>query len=223
LEVRDEEAIESLQPDGDLQEEQKLFADVTDAGLARLGVDPQLLPTVRRLTKEEELEALEAALPAAQYAALRALADGMSVDEALAEVVSLVPGGAPKATIDPDDLVSAMERAPSQVTFVSGPEELQLILAHPFAAWRTFLHPSQREIAYLTSYAGPAQVTGGPGTGKTVTVLHRAAFLAERIVRAELPGSVLLTTFNGNLADVLATQLDLLVKDSTVRSRWPTA
>ncbi|MGD0246723.1 MAG: UvrD-helicase domain-containing protein [Streptosporangiaceae bacterium] len=219
LEVRDEEAIESLQPDGDLQEEQKLFADVTDAGLARLGVDPQLLPTVRRLTKEEELEALEAALPAAQYAALRALADGMSVDEALAEVVSLVPGGAPKATIDPDDLVSAMERAPSQVTFVSGPEELQLILAHPFAAWRTFLHPSQREIAYLTSYAGPAQVTGGPGTGKTVTVLHRAAFLAERIVRAELPGSVLLTTFNGNLADVLATQLDLLVKDSTVRSR----
>ena len=82
--------------------------------------------------------------------------------------------------MDPDDLVSAMERTPGQVTFVSGPEELQLILAHPFAAWRTFLHPSQREIAYRPSYAGPAQVTGGPGTGKTVTVLHRAAFLAAR-------------------------------------------
>ncbi|HET9966682.1 MAG TPA: UvrD-helicase domain-containing protein, partial [Streptosporangiaceae bacterium] len=223
MEVRDEEAIENLQPSDEPEEAQeeakKLFADVTDAGLARLGVDPQILPAVRLLASTDELEALEQALPAAQYAALHALADGMSVDEALTEVVRLVPGGPPKATIDPDDLVSAMERAPSQVTFVSGPEELQLILAHPFAAWRTFLHPSQREIAYLTSYAGPAQVTGGPGTGKTVTVLHRAAFLAERIVRAELPGSVLITTFNGNLADVLATQLDLLVKEPAVRRR----
>ncbi|HEX5302944.1 MAG TPA: UvrD-helicase domain-containing protein, partial [Streptosporangiaceae bacterium] len=223
MEVRDEEAIENLKTAEDVQEEQhetpKLFADVTDAGLARLGVDLQLLPTVRRIADSGELEALEEALPAAQYAALHALADGMSVDEALTEVVRLVPGGPPQATIDPDDLVSAMERAPSQVTFVSGPEELQLILAHPFAAWRTFLHPSQREIAYLTSYAGPAQVTGGPGTGKTVTVLHRAAFLAERMVRAELHGSVLITTFNGNLADVLATQLDLLVKEPAVRRR----
>ncbi len=221
LEVRDEEAIENLQPapTEDTPPDRKLFDDITDAGLARLGVDPQLLPTVRRLTDEEELEALEGALPAAQYAALHALAGGMSVDEALAEVVRLVPGGAPKATIDPDDLISAMERAPGQVTFVSGPEELRHILAHPFAAWRTFLHPSQREIAYLTSYAGPAQVTGGPGTGKTVTVLHRAAFLAERAVRAELPGSVLITTFNGNLADVLATQLDLLVSDPKVRRK----
>ena len=224
LEVRDEEAIENLQPaDPPAEEPQdetpKLFADVTDAGLARLGVDPQLLPAVRFLAAEEELEAIQEALPAAQYAALHALAGGMTVDEALAEVVRLVPGGPPPAKIDPDDLISAMERAPGQVTFVSGPEELQHILAHPFAAWRTFLHPSQREIAYLTSYAGPAQVTGGPGTGKTVTVLHRAAFLAERLVRAGLPGSVLVTTFNGNLADVLAAQLDLLVSGARVRQK----
>ena len=76
---------------------------------------------------------------------------------------------------------------PDQVAFVSGQEELQLILAHPFAAWRTFLHPSQREIAYRPSYSGPAQVTGGPGTGKTVTVLHRAAFLAARAASAPEP------------------------------------
>ena len=109
---------------------------------------------------------------------------------------------------------------------MSGPEELRLILAHPFAAWRTFLHPSQRDIAYQASYAGPAQVTGGPGTGKTVTVLHRAALLAERAApteraahteRAEPP--VLLTTFNGNLAHALAAQLDLLVRDVHVRQK----
>ena len=67
-------------------------------------------------------------------------------------------------------------------------EELRLILAHPFAAWRAFLHPSQHEIAYRVSYSGSAQVTGGPGTGKTVTVLHRAAILAERAGQPRIPG-----------------------------------
>jgi superfamily I DNA/RNA helicase len=116
---------------------------------------------------------------------------------------------------DQDDLVSAMERSPDQVTFVSGQQELQLILAHPFATWRTFLHSSQREIAYRPSYAGPAQVTGGPGTGKTVTVLHRAAFLAARVAGSE---RILLTTFNGNLAEALQAQLDLLIGDGAARS-----
>ncbi len=79
----------------------------------------------------------------------------------------------------------ATQTQDDQVALVSGAEELQDILAHPFAAWRTFLHPSQRDIAYQASYAGPAQVTGGPGTGKTVTVLHRAALLAERAAPAQ--------------------------------------
>ena len=103
------------------------------------------------------------------------------------------------------------EKAPGQVAFVSGPQELQLVFAHPFATWRTFLHPNQRQIAFHPRYSGPAQVTGGPGTGKTVTVLHRAAFLAER---AE---PVLVTSFAGNLADALAAQLDLLIRDSRAR------
>ena len=100
-----------------------------------------------------------------------------------------------------------------QVTYVSGPDEQQRILAHPFEAWRTFLHPSQREVAYHASYAGPAQVTGGPGTGKTVALLHRAAFLADR------GAQVLVTTFTGNLAVALSAQLDLLIQDLTVRNR----
>jgi hypothetical protein len=217
LEVRDEEALSQLQaPVPSVPATPaagSLFADVTDDDLTSLGVDVQLLPAVRMLTGETDLEALESALPQAQYAALHALAGGMTVAEALAEV----SGGRPPARVDPDDLVSAMERTPGQVTFVSGPEELELIFAHPFATWRTFLHPSQREIAYQPTYAGPAQVTGGPGTGKTVTVLHRAAYLA---ARTELiSGQILVTTFAGNLADALQTQLDLLIPDPKRREK----
>ena len=192
----------------------RLFADVSDADLARLGIDAQTLPTVRLLTSEADLETLQPALPDAQYAALHALACGMTVDEAWAEVARLVPADAPPGQVDPGDLVSAMERTPGQITFVSGQEELHFILAHPFAVWRTFLHPSQRKIAYRPSYSGPAQVTGGPGTGKTVTVLHRAAFLAGQTAEP-----VLVTTFNGNLAESLSAQLDLLVTDPAVRGR----
>ena len=60
LEVRDEDAIRQLEPS--LQAglgARRLFADVSDADLARLGIDAQTLPTVRLLTSEADLEALQ--------------------------------------------------------------------------------------------------------------------------------------------------------------------
>jgi superfamily I DNA/RNA helicase len=207
----------------------RLFGDVSEPDLARLGIDPRMRKLVRLLVSEADLDTLQSVLPAAQYTALHALASGMTVEEARAEAAQLLAGVAKNQRIDPGDLVAAMERTPAQVAFVSGRDELQHILAYPFAAWRTFLHPSQRETAYRPSYSGPAQVTGGPGTGKTVTVLHRAAFLAARTAGtspsgpAESPGPapapVLLTTFNGNLAEALQSQLDLLIRDPAVRGQ----
>jgi hypothetical protein len=209
----------------------RLFGDVSEPDLARLGIDPRMRKLVRLLVSEADLDVLQSVLPAAQYTALHALASGMTVEEAHAEAAQLLSGGTADGRFDSGDLVSAMERTPGQVAFVSDQEELQDILAHPFAAWRTFLHPSQREVAYRPSYSGPAQVTGGPGTGKTVTVLHRAAFLAagaDTMFRWTRPGApelpaagpdaapILLTTFNGNLADALQAQLDLLVRDPAV-------
>jgi hypothetical protein len=216
LEVRDEAAIRRFQPAPPAEAEpwgQRLFADVSDGELTWLGIDPLILPTVRLLSSEAGLDRLEAALPDAQHAALAALACGMTVDEARQEIHRLYSPEGPRGPVDPDDLVSAMERSPGQVAIASSLEELQSILSHPFAQWRTFLHPAQRKIALRDSYSGPAQVTGGPGTGKTVAVLHRAAFLAAR------GGQVLVTSFNGILADALATQLDLLVRDDEVHRR----
>lgn len=197
LEVRDEEAIQQVQPALEAVARsagRRLFADVSDADLTRLGVDAQILPVVRLLTSEADLEALQPMLPEAQYAALYALAARMTVEEAWAEVAQLLPGDAPPEQVDPGDLVSAMKRTPGH-------------------------------------YSGPSQVTGGPGTGKTVTALHRAAFLASRA--EPQPGNtapqpfppgpgarpVLLTTFTSNLTEALDAQFDLLIQDADVRSR----
>src|SRR5579859_606508 len=116
-----------------------------------------------------------------------------------------------------------MERTPDRVVFVESNDELERILEHPFAAWRIFLNQAQRKIAYASRYAGPAQVTGGAGTGKTVTALHRAAHLA-RLASGELAvgeagKSVLLTTFTRNLADALDAQFGLLVDSVDVRGQ----
>jgi hypothetical protein len=229
LEVRDEAALQQMQPaleavagaGGD-----RLFGHVSDKDLTRLGVDSSVLPVVRLLTSDAHLEALQSMLPETQYAALYALACGMTVEEAWQEVAQFLPdqaGETPPAQPDATDLVAAMERTPSRVAFVSGQEELERMLANPFAAWRVFLHPAQRKIAYAPSYTGPAQVTGGAGTGKTVTALHRAAHLAARYsgqaADQTLGTPILLTTFTRSLAAALERQLGQLATDPATRDR----
>ncbi|GGL03493.1 UvrD-helicase domain-containing protein [Planomonospora parontospora] len=101
----------------------------------------------------------------------------------------------------------------------AGPDELRDARSHPFVVWRTFLHPDQHRIAYRGSYSGPAQVSGGPGTGKTTIALHRAAHLAHRLAAHGPGGTVLLTTYARNLAEALDRQLAVLIGDERVHRR----
>lgn len=65
--------------------------------------------------------------------------------------------------------------------------------------WMIFLSPLQRR-AVDRNLHGPARITGGPGTGKTVVGLHRAKRLAE-----DLDGGrrVLMTSFVRNIPETL--------------------
>ncbi|WP_159942983.1 MULTISPECIES: UvrD-helicase domain-containing protein [unclassified Nocardiopsis] len=103
----------------------------------------------------------------------------------------------------------------------AGPPELEGALNAPFAQWQLTLHPDQHRITE-GHYNGSVQVTGGPGTGKTVIALHRAAHLAERdaaVYPEDTRESVLLTTYNRALAQSLAERLDQLLPDPGVRAR----
>ena len=227
VEVRDEVALEQIQPvleQAAQATDDRLFAHVSDADLARLGIDENTRTIARLLTSDAHLDAMQHMIPEAQYNALYLLAGGLPVEEVWAEVAQYAPSEqAQGAPIDPGNLVKAMERTPGRVVFVRGNDDLGKILEHPFAAWRIFLHPAQRKIAYAPHYAGPAQVTGGAGTGKTVTALHRAAYLArratEQLLVTESAESVLMTTFTRNLADALLTQFELLVDDADIRGQ----
>jgi len=212
IEIRDvvtiEETTASYEKDSKAQA--LLFDEFSDSDLRELGIDDQMLRLARTLTDVEGLESLQPYLPQTQYDVLYALAAGMSREEIWKEIVCR--SREEKGAYDTEDLSAAIERSPHQVALVSGPDELMELFRKPFATWRVYLHPTQRAAAY-GSYTGPARVTGGPGTGKTVVALHRARYLAKK------GGRVLLTTYTSTLVEALKEQLALLEPDASVRNR----
>ncbi|MEV6603546.1 UvrD-helicase domain-containing protein [Kutzneria sp. NPDC051319] len=209
IEIRDVVAIDETIPalsDMAAYESHLLFEQVGDADLRRLGVDDQTLSFARVLTDPVQLDAARSFLPPTQWDVLFGLAAGLSPEEVWAELGAALVEGA----VDAEDIDAAVKRSPDRIVLVDGPDELMAILRHPFASWRIYLHPVQRAVVE-TRYRGPARVTGGPGTGKTVVALHRAHHLAQYG-----HGKVLVTTFTSTLADSLRAGLKLLVASAEV-------
>lgn len=65
---------------------------------------------------------------------------------------------------------------PSDIYLVTDDHALELALSFPEAKWRLFLHPRQR-FAVNVPAENHLILKGGPGTGKTVTAVHRFARL----------------------------------------------
>lgn len=180
-----------------------LFADLKDREIRRLGVPDEMLPAVRLVTSDQELEDLEKQLPDEAFEALFMFAAGESYEKIVADQT------APE-TVDPVDFVAALDRDATKRHFVvlTDDSDLEALLAAPLERWRVFLHPSQRKLVER-DWAGPAKVTGGAGTGKTVVAMHRAARLARQF--SALPGKpVVFTTFTKTLADDIQQHLELL-------------
>lgn len=212
IEIRDDAAIKEALPELEMTAnatESRLFEEVSDSDLKRLGIDDQTLKVARALTTVEQLDAAKDKLPDMQWDVLFGLAAGYTPDEVWAQVGADIA----QDPIDVSDLDSAILRSPNRVALVEDHDDLLKAFAYPFAAWRVYLHPSQRRIAEA-SFTGPARVTGGPGTGKTVVALHRAHNLAKRN-----DGRVLLTTFTKTLSDALQSDLDMVINDDDVEDR----
>ncbi|MGW1058253.1 UvrD-helicase domain-containing protein [Micromonospora rubida] len=217
LEVRNAVAIEQLTPaleKAAAQAPTLLFARHSDTVLRDLGIDDQVLRAVRTIIDKPQLEAFGTLLPEDQFEVLQYLAEGFSPEAVYRDLVT--QRRPVDATSEPSEsLAMAIANTTSRITLVTRPDELAEILDKPFAAWRVFLHPSQRRVAYRVSYNGPAQVTGGPGTGKTVVALHRVKHLLARSPDSR----VLLTTYTNALAATLRENLALLLDDEKQLTR----
>lgn len=181
-----------------------LFEHRRDKDFTQLGISADLVGVIRLIQSEDQLMGLLEVLPQGQADALIMLTGTDSVET----IYAAVAGEERSTEIDPDDLAAAVEAPASRGEFhvVSDDAELADMLAKPFATWRTYLHPSQHDAAYKMTYNGPARVTGGAGTGKTVVAVHRAQALADALEdRSGKP--ILFTTFTRNLAQAIERDL----------------
>ncbi len=187
----------------------RLLAGRTDDELLLLGVPEPLLPAVRALRTDEDLDELARFLPAEASDALYLLAAGFTLDEAIEQLAGKAPPAAPEAapSVDTTDFSAALARPGTQRSFklVEDDDELAEILNAPLAQWRIFLHPAQRRLVTARSN-GPMRVLGGAGTGKTVVAMHRARHLAKEVFPRP-DQRILFTTFTKNLASDLRRQL----------------
>lgn len=182
-----------------------LFFDRRDRDFTTVGVDSDLIPILRRVTTEDELYSIANYLPDAQADAVLLLADGKTTAEVWEEIQTSYAVD-PAQAVDPEDLESALDRPASKSAFVvtTNDAELLELLTGDFEAWRTFLHPTQRSLAERPVYNGPAKITGGAGTGKSVVLVHRARFLAQRLLEgSDQSGRVLVATYTRSLASNL--------------------
>ncbi|MHB2020885.1 MAG: UvrD-helicase domain-containing protein [Candidatus Xenobia bacterium] len=184
-----------------------LLAGVSDDDLRLAGVPDLLLPSVRALRFDTDLDALAPYLPREAADVLYLLAAGMTMAEALEEMAR-APQPAPK--VDTGDFQKALEHPESRRHFkvIETEKELAEILNAPLALWRIFLHPSQAKLVRMEA-KGPVQVLGGAGTGKTVVLMHRARYLAAEVFKGP-DDRILVTTFTRNLAADLRHQLQSL-------------
>jgi len=179
-----------------------VFADRRDRDFTQVGVDPDLIPILRRIENEDELYSIANYLPDAQADAVLLLADGKTTEAVWGELQASYAVDASEP-VDTKDLDAALERPASKSSFfvTTTDDELVELLTGDFEAWRTFLHPTQRMLAQKPVYNGPAKITGGAGTGKTVVLMHRARFLAQALLeRGDTTSRVLVATFTRSLA-----------------------
>ena len=189
-----------------------LFAEHRDRELTRLGVPNELMPLVRSIRTEEQLDDLQQYLPEEAYEALFLLAAGYTQREVDNELAY----SRQQEDVDTDDYQAALERPNSQRRFavVEDDEEMERMLEAPLEKWRVFLHPTQRRL--VTMHAnGPVRVLGGAGTGKTVVAMHRAVWLAEDFF-TEASDQLLFTTFTRNLAADIKENLRLIGSPSVL-------
>ena len=179
---------------------------LSDDDLFKAGVPEPLIPAVQAISSDESLEALSDYLPKDCRDVLMGIAAGMTLDEALNEMLGIDATPAPELVPDgPGDFTNVAQRANFDLVLVEGEEHLKDILQASLEEWRIFLHPYQKKLVEWETN-GPMNINGAAGTGKTVCLIHRAVHLAGKLIETKdkvVKNKVLVTTFTTNLSITL--------------------
>ena len=191
----------------------------TDKQLISLGLPAEVVPTLRALAPSIDVSG-ELARLGVDAVPIEAIAAAWAEPDRMAAIFA--EGRTPSQDelgLAPDELLERMS-APSSSADVARLDEAELtaILGGGLEDWMIFMHPSQARLAHAEP-TGPVSIRGGPGTGKTVVALRRAAWLVtDRDYRA-----VLATSFVRALPNAWSDLFDRLVREKALRERITTS
>lgn len=182
---------------------------LSDDELFKIGVPLPLIPAVRAIQSDNSLDALTDYLPPDCRNVLFGVASGMTIDDALEEMLGLADIGG--TVIEGGGDFTRIEETPNfDLILIKGEEHLKDILSASMEEWRIFLHPYQKKLIEWQT-KGPMNINGAAGTGKTVALMHRAVFLARKV--EDPKDQVLLTTFTTNLSIAIKNMIRRLGPD----------
>lgn len=190
-----EAAVVETVKNSETQQGEYPLGQLSDDDLFAAGVPRPLIPAVRAVRTDAALEALSDYLPPDCRDVLHGLAAGMSLEEALDEMLGL--WGSSRKPDGPGDFSNVAKTPSFDLVLVEGEDHFKDILAASLDEWRIFLHPYQRKLVEW-NVNGPLNINGAAGTGKTVVLMHRAVHLARNLGDAK--ARVLVTTFTTNLS-----------------------
>jgi superfamily I DNA/RNA helicase/mRNA-degrading endonuclease RelE of RelBE toxin-antitoxin system len=192
--------------------------DCDDQDLLRIGVPFELLSFAKSLSDEQDLQRSRAVFPKDAFDALVFLINGMTPDQYFMDLYGRIPE--PGRVAAPYDFTGALDHPLTKSAFhvaVRDNRQTELIamMEAPLEEWRVFLHPIQRFVTEQ-SFSGPARVTGGAGTGKTVVAMHRTKWLLENVC-TERTNRILFTSFISNLVGDIEENLRKLCTPDQMR------
>ena len=183
---------------------------ISDHDLHDLGVSSEVARIGRAIIDVDALDALARLMPSLerQLHTIQLLSEGMTREDVYREVSALTAEPA-----DLEDHRSALLRSikKQRIQVLASEEELVHAIQQPWDAWKVFLHPTQRALAYAPRYNGPCRVTGGPGTGKTIVAVHRVRALVESLGLLATGTPILLTAFITSMTEQLQGLVDALL------------
>lgn len=179
--------------------------DLSDEELFHAGVPEALIPAVRAVRSDATFDQLSEYLPKDASQVLYGIVMGMTLDQSLEEMLGGRDAGIAKP-VGPGDFSHLASLANMDLVLVAGEEHLKEILSEDIEEWRIFLHPYQRKLVEWKN-KGPMKINGSAGTGKTVALMHRAAWLGKHL---EGNDRILVTTYTTNLSVTIKSLLEKL-------------
>ncbi|SLM31712.1 Superfamily I DNA and RNA helicase [Desulfamplus magnetovallimortis] len=203
----------TLSKTGAIDENSYFLSSLSHEDLFMAGVPKPLIPAVLAIDSDDAFDALIDYLPNDCKDVLTGIACGMSVDEALNEMLGLsrIKEEDDVRPEETGDFSNIDHSASFDLVLIDGEEHLKEILEGSLDEWRIFLHPYQKKMVRWQT-KGPMNINGAAGTGKTVVMLHRAVHLANQL---EDPNDkILITTFTTNLSITLSDYIYRMDKEA---------